>query len=93
MIWSALVLVFLPTAVVAVRVTVYLPALAYAWTGSRSVLVAPSPKFHSYLTAVSDPTLVMSMKSTGVLTLAVAGLSKFAGIHHSPGAMPWLGST
>ena len=42
------VVLFDPEALVAVRVTVFAPAVVYAWLGFWEVLVPPSPKFHCH---------------------------------------------
>lgn len=48
LIYPAFVSVSEPCAFVAVRITVYVPALLYVWEGFFCVLVPPSPKFHDH---------------------------------------------
>jgi hypothetical protein len=50
---TALLVVFVPEAFPAVRVTVNVPAAAYVWVGFWSALVPPSPKFQDHV--VGDP--------------------------------------
>ena len=40
------VVLFVPELFVTVRVTVFVPAVAYVWVGFWAVLVDPSPKLH-----------------------------------------------
>ena len=64
-----------PQEFVAIRVTVYVPAVVYVCVGFCNVLVPPSPKFHDQ--EVGDPVDV-SVKVTACPAGALAGAVKFA---------------
>ena len=76
---TVFVLTSLPHAVLdAVRVTMYVPAVAYVWQGGFcKVDVVPSPKSHKYVVVVLQPVplnplVLVLVKQTGVLIHAVA---------------------
>jgi hypothetical protein len=70
-----LVIVLLPAAFLAVRLTVYFPALLYVWSRFCCVEVLPSPKTH--LHEVGDPVL-LSVKVTFNGTFPEVGVAEKA---------------
>ncbi len=70
---SSLACAPLPARLLAVRVTVYLPARLYGCEGVAPVPVVPSPKFHAYDTGASPSTLAENRTSV-LMHAALAGV-------------------